>query len=68
MSLFLTCIFIVDAIIMNFLEDRDVGIFYLSTKFLLDLLINNGDLLSETRTRTRFDSDTLSIQDIGLSS
>ena len=68
MSLFLTCIFIVDAIIMNFLEDRDVGIFYLSTKFLLDLLINNGDLWSETRTRTRFDSDTLSIQDIGLSS
>ena len=68
MSLFLTCIFIVNAIIMNFLEDRDVGIFYLSTKFLLDLLINNGDLLSETRTRTRFDSDTLSIQDIGLSS
>ena len=34
---------------MNFLEDLDVGILYLSTKFELDRLTNNGDLSSIIR-------------------
>ena len=37
---------------MNFLEDKDVGIFYLSTTFELDMCTNNGDLLSEYDTIT----------------
>ena len=37
----------VKAIIMNFSEDRDVGIFYHSYKFELNRSTNNGDLLSD---------------------
>ena len=46
-SKLLACVFIVKAIIINFSEDRDVGICYLFTKFELDRSTNNGDLLSE---------------------
>ena len=35
------------AIIVNFSEDRDMGILYLSTRFELDWSTNNGDLLSD---------------------
>ena len=35
--------------IMNFLEDQDVGILYLSTKFELNQFTNNGDLLSDRK-------------------
>ena len=34
-------------IIMSFSKDRDVGIFYLSTKFELDRSTNNRDLLAD---------------------
>ena len=34
-SFILDCVFIVKAVIINFLEDEDVGILYLSTKFEL---------------------------------
>ena len=46
-SLFLSCVFIMKAIIMNCSESWDVGIFYLSTKFELDQFTNNGDLFSD---------------------
>ena len=39
--------FIVKAMIMNFSEDQDVDILYLSTKFELDQFTNNGDLLAD---------------------
>ena len=41
---FLACVFIVKAIKINFSEDRDVGIIYLSIKFELDQCTNNGDI------------------------
>ena len=34
---------------MNFSEDQDIGISYLSTKFELDCSTNNGDLLSDRK-------------------
>ena len=46
-SIILACFFIVKSIIMNFLEDLDVGIFYRSKTFELDWSTNNGDLLSD---------------------
>ena len=39
-SFILACIFIAKAISMNFTEDRDVGIHYLSAKFELDRFTN----------------------------
>ena len=59
--LILICVFIMRAIIMNFLEDRDVGILYLSTKFELDQSINNKQESLETQTDTQIESDTLPI-------
>ena len=44
---FSLALFIVKDIIMNFSEDRDMGILYLFTKFELDRYTNNGDLLSD---------------------
>ena len=52
---------------MNFLEDRDMGILYLSIKFQLYGGINNWDLLADrnlwkhTDTHTQTESDTLPI-------
>ena len=67
-SYILACVFIMKAIILNFSEDWDVGIFYRSTKFELDWFTNNGDLLadrirwqSHTHTQTETESDTLPI-------
>ena len=40
------------AIVMNFSEDRDVGILYLSTKFVLDWFTNNGGLFLDRKHRT----------------
>ena len=47
--LFLAYVFILKAIIMNFLKDRKVGIVYRSTKFELDQCINNEDLLLDRK-------------------
>ena len=61
-SLFIACVFIVKTIIMNFLEDRDVGIFYLSTKFEFYRSTKNGYLLKHRQTDTQTElSDTLPI-------
>ena len=60
-SLFLARVFIVKAIIMNFSEDLDVGIFYLSTKFELDRTANNRDLIirqESLETQTDLQTDT----------
>ena len=53
-------------IIMNFSEDRGVGIIYLPIKFQLHRLINNRDLLADSNrwTNTQTETDTLPIQDI----
>ena len=73
MSYILACVFIVKAIIMNFSEDWDVGILYLSTKFELDQFANNGDLLADRilwkqiQTHTQTEYDTLPISHIGSS-
>ena len=71
---FLACVCIFKDIIMNFSEDRDVGILYdLSTKFELDRFTNNGNLLlgrknlTERNTHTQIETDTLPIYHIGSS-
>ena len=48
-SLFLACVFIPKAFIMNFSEVWDVGILHLSTKYELNRSKNNGDLSSDRK-------------------
>ena len=48
-SFLFVCVLIAKAIIMKFLEDRDVSILYLSTKFELDRFTNIVDLLSDRK-------------------
>ena len=54
----------------DFLYDQNASILYLSTKFELDLFINNGDLLSDKKnwkhkhTHIRAETDTLPIYHI----
>ena len=57
-SYILACVFIVKAITMNFSEDWDVGIFYLSNKFELDRFTYNGDLLADRILWKRTQSHT----------
>ena len=57
-SLFLVCVFILKAIITNFLEDRDMGILFLSSKFELDQSTNNRDLLSDRNRWKHKNTDT----------
>ena len=72
-NLFSLAFYIVKAIVMKFLEDQDVGILYLSTKFELDSSSNNGDLLSDSenwkRTQTNKHTQRLTLlkSDIGSS-
>ena len=67
-SFILTCVFITKAIIMNFSEDRDVGILYLSTRFKFDRFTYKRDLFSDKQklethitTHTETETDTLPI-------
>ena len=59
------------AIVINFSEDRDVGILYLTTKFELDRSTNNGSNMiigqesletqTDRQTDAQTESDTLPI-------